>query len=60
MYMHLAKALYGTLLTALFFWKDLTGAGYLMEQGFVMNLYDTHIANKMIDVPPNAPFSSTQ
>jgi hypothetical protein len=47
MYVHLMKALYGTLQAALLFWKDLSG--YLVEQGFVLNPYDNCVANKVID-----------
>jgi hypothetical protein len=47
MYVRLTKALYGTLQATMLFWKDLTR--YLMEQGFVLNPYDSCVANKMID-----------
>ena len=38
MYGRLVKALYGTLLAAYLFWKDLSR--YLIQQGFELNLYD--------------------
>ena len=45
MYRWLVKALvYGTLQAALLFWKDLSG--YLIQQGFKLNLYDSCMANK--------------
>jgi hypothetical protein len=47
MYVHLAKALYGTLQVALLFWKDLSG--YLVEQGFILNPYDNCVVNKLMD-----------
>lgn len=46
MYVHLAKALYGTLQAAMLFWKDLSG--YLILEGFTLNLYDNCITNKVI------------
>ena len=47
MYAQLVKALYGTLQAAYLFWKDLTG--YLIEQGFKLNMYDNCVANKQIN-----------
>ena len=44
----LQKALYGTLQAAILFWKDLTK--FLTEElGFIINLYDSCIVNKIID-----------
>jgi hypothetical protein len=47
MYVKLTKALYGTLQTAMLFWKDLTG--YLTQHGFVLNPYNNCVPNKMIN-----------
>jgi hypothetical protein len=48
LYMHLLKALYGTLQAALLFWKDLSG--FLIDElGFEANPYDLCVVNKMID-----------
>jgi hypothetical protein len=47
MYVKLKKALYGTLQAAMLFWKDLTGT--LTDMGFVINPYDTCVANKTIN-----------
>ena len=48
LYVELQKALYGTLQAMLLFWKDLTH--FLMtELGFVVNLYDSCVVNKMIN-----------
>ena len=44
--MKLKKALYGTLQTAMLFWKTLTAK--LVRMGFVVNPYDKCIANKVI------------
>ena len=47
MYVQLAKVLYGILKAAYLFWKDLSG--YLIQEGFELNLYDSCVANKQID-----------
>ena len=48
LYIELQKALYGTLQTALLFWKDLTN--FLTNGlGFVVNPYDSCVVNKMIN-----------
>ena len=47
MYVELRKALYGTLWAAILFWKKLSSV--LIDQGFVLNPYDSCVANKMID-----------
>ena len=47
LYVELLKALYGTLKTALLFWKLLSKQ--LLSWGFVINPYDWCLANKMID-----------
>jgi Reverse transcriptase (RNA-dependent DNA polymerase) len=47
LYVKLKKALYGTLQAALLFWKELSGK--LIQWGFVLNPYDSCVANKMID-----------
>ena len=44
LYIRLKKALYGTLKASLLFWNHLTGK--LQEWGFVLNPYDTCVANK--------------
>jgi hypothetical protein len=47
LYVKLKKALYGTLRAALLFWQNLTEK--LKKWGFVLNAYDTCVANKMIN-----------
>jgi hypothetical protein len=47
LYVALKKALYGTLKAALLFWKKLTSK--LKEWGFVINPYDSCVANKDIN-----------
>jgi len=47
LYVQLKKALYGTLQTALLFWKLLSET--LQEWGFVLNPYDKCVANKNIE-----------
>ena len=47
LYVRLKKALYGTLKASLLFWKHLTGKQ--QEWGFVLNPYDTCVANKTTD-----------
>jgi hypothetical protein len=47
MYVQLKKVLYGTLLAALLFWKNLSKK--LIAWGFVINPYNWCIANKIID-----------
>ena len=47
LYVRLKKALYGTLKASLLFWKHLTGKQ--PEWGFVLNPYDTCVANKTTD-----------
>ena len=47
MYVELRKALYGTLCAAILFWRKLSSV--LMDQGFVLNPYDSCVANKMIN-----------
>jgi hypothetical protein len=47
LYVELLKALYGTLMAALLFWKLLSSK--LVLWGFVINPYDWCVANKMID-----------
>jgi hypothetical protein len=46
LYAKLKKALYGCLRSGLLFWKNLSS--YLQRQGFVLNPYDTCVANKVI------------
>lgn len=47
-YVELRKALYGTLQAALLFWKELST--FLVDSlGFVLNPYDTCVANKIIE-----------
>ena len=46
-YVELLKALYGTLRAARLFWETLSGK--LQEWGFMMNPYDSCVANKEID-----------
>lgn len=46
MYVQLQKALYGTISAAMLFWKDLSG--FLMDEGFVANPYDSCVMNKEI------------
>jgi len=47
LYVELRKALYGTVSAALLFWKDLSG--YLTEEGFTANPYDSCVMNKTIN-----------
>ena len=47
MYVELRNALCGTLWAAILFWKHLSSV--LMDQGFVLNPYDSCVANKAID-----------
>jgi Reverse transcriptase (RNA-dependent DNA polymerase) len=47
LYLLLEKALYGTLIAAKLFWKKLTAV--LVSKGFIINPYDTCVANKMIN-----------
>ena len=47
LYVKLQKALYGTLRAALLFWRKLIGK--LKREGFVVNPYDTYVANKMFE-----------
>ena len=47
LYVKLEKALYGLLNSGLLFWKDLSSL--LIKNGFVLNPYDTCVANKIID-----------
>jgi len=47
LYVKLKKALYGTIQAALLFWRLLSDT--LMEWGFVLNKYDTCVANKQIN-----------
>jgi len=46
MYLKLKKALYGTLQSAMHFWKNLTAK--LTSMGFMVNPYDKCIADKVI------------
>jgi len=46
MYLKLKKALYGTLQSAMHFWKTLNAK--LISMGFMVNPYDKCIANKVI------------
>jgi len=46
-YVQLQKALYGTLSAAMLFWKDLSG--YLGDNGFEANPYDSCVMNKMVN-----------
>ena len=46
-YMEMLKALYGTLRAARLFWERLSGV--LVSWGFVINPYDSCVANKWID-----------
>ena len=46
-YVELLKALYGTLRAARLFWETLSGK--LQEWGFVLNPYDSCVANKCVD-----------
>jgi hypothetical protein len=47
MYVCVVKTLYGALQAALLFWKELSG--YLILEGFEVNLYNNCVANKMIN-----------
>jgi Reverse transcriptase (RNA-dependent DNA polymerase) len=47
LYVQLKKALYGTLQAALLFWKELSGT--LTSWGFILNPYDSCVANKEIN-----------
>ena len=47
MYVRLSRALYGMLRAALLLYKRLRSD--LEEKGFVVNLYDPCVANKMVD-----------
>jgi Reverse transcriptase (RNA-dependent DNA polymerase) len=47
LYVHLEKALYGTLQAALLFWEKLSAL--LVSWGFELNPYDTCVANKHIN-----------
>ena len=47
MYVELLKALYGTIRAARLFWEKLTRK--LLEWGFVINPYDSCVANKMVN-----------
>ena len=46
-YVKLLKALYGLLLASVLFYKKLLG--YLKEYGFVLQRYDSCVANKVIN-----------
>ena len=46
-YTELDKALYGNIQVALLFWKKANG--YLVKNGFVADLYDTCVVNRMIN-----------
>ena len=47
MCVQLQKALYGTLSAAMLFWKDLSG--FLADEGFEPNPYDSCVMNKLIN-----------
>jgi hypothetical protein len=47
LYVELLKALYGTIIAALLFWKLISSK--LVLWGFMINPYEWYVANKMID-----------
>ena len=47
LYMHVIKAIYGLLVSAMLFYKKLTAD--LMEHGFELNPYDPCVANKIVN-----------
>jgi hypothetical protein len=47
LYVHIIKALYGLLASAMIFYKKLVG--HLIELGFEVNPYDPCVANKMVN-----------
>jgi hypothetical protein len=47
LYVHVTKAIYGLLMSALLFYRKLRGD--LVEQGFTINPYDPCVANKIVD-----------
>jgi len=50
LYVHLKKALYGSLKSALLFWKLLLDT--LQKCGFTLNPYDNYIANRDFEGKP--------
>ena len=47
LYVHITKALYGMLVSAMLFYKDFRN--FLEQDGFVVNPYDPCVANKMVN-----------